>query len=86
METTKLSSKGQVIIPKELRDQYNWKAGLEFVVIDMGDGIILKPKRPFAQTNLTDVAGILAYEGRTISQEEMEQAIREGIEQTYGRR
>jgi len=41
METTKLSSKGQITIPKWLRDAYRWETGLEFVVIDTGDGVLL---------------------------------------------
>jgi AbrB family looped-hinge helix DNA binding protein len=59
METTKLSSKGQVIIPKTLRDIRRWKPGLELVVIDAGDGILLRPRAPFAPAVLTDVAGVL---------------------------
>ena len=33
METTRLSSKGQVIIPKTLRDAHHWLAGQEFIAI-----------------------------------------------------
>lgn len=29
METTRLSSKGQIIIPKALRDIYHWQTGQE---------------------------------------------------------
>jgi AbrB family looped-hinge helix DNA binding protein len=47
METTKLSPQGQVIIPKSLRDAHQWEAGIELIAIDMGDGILLKPKKPF---------------------------------------
>lgn len=59
METTRLSSKGQVIIPKVLRSAQQWEAGLELMVIDTGDGLLLKPKAPFAPTRLADVAGML---------------------------
>lgn len=59
METTKLSSKGQVIIPKALRRTYRWEPGLELMVIDTGDGLLLKPRTPFAATDLADVAGML---------------------------
>lgn len=58
METTRLSSKGQVIIPKSVRSAHRWEAGLDFQVIDTGDGILLKPKAPFAPTALADVAGL----------------------------
>ena len=44
MDTTKLSSKGQVIIPKHIRDLHNWNAGLELEVIELDDGIMLKTK------------------------------------------
>lgn len=36
METTKLSSKGQVIIPKAFRSTHHWEPGLELMVIDTG--------------------------------------------------
>ena len=58
METTRLSSKGQVIIPKAFRSAHHWQAGLELMVIDTGDGILLKPRAPFVATALTDVAGM----------------------------
>jgi AbrB family looped-hinge helix DNA binding protein len=53
-----LSSKGQVIIPKAIRNAHRWEAGLDLVVIDTGDGILLKPKAPFVGSVLADVAGM----------------------------
>ena len=38
-----MSSKGQVIIPKEIREHLGLHAGTKFVVITIGDTIILKP-------------------------------------------
>jgi len=58
MATTRLSSKGQVIIPKSIRSSHRWEAGLDLVVIDTGDGILLRPKAPFVSTVLADVAGM----------------------------
>lgn len=78
MQTTKLSSKGQVIIPKTLRSRYNWRTGQELSVIDTGDGILLKPSRPFKKTELDQVAGILKYSGKPVSIDEMEAAIKKG--------
>ncbi len=46
----------------------------------MGDGIILKPKKPFAETKLDDVAGCLKYQGEPKTLEDMDNAIRQGIE------
>lgn len=86
METTKLSSKGQVIIPKSLRSALHWEAGMELLVVDTGEGILLKPKPPFAQTTLDEVAGCLAYTGDSKSLEEMDAAISKGIREEWGGR
>lgn len=42
LATTKLSSKGQVVIPEEVRIQLGLKAGDQFIVIGKGDAVILK--------------------------------------------
>jgi AbrB family looped-hinge helix DNA binding protein len=47
--TTKLSSKGQVVIPESVRDELQIKEGAHFMVIGQGDTVILKiiaPPRP----------------------------------------
>ena len=80
---TKLSSKGQIIIPKWLRELHNWQVGLEFVVIDTGDGILLKPIRPFPQTSLDEVAGCLAYTGQPKTLEEMDAAIEQAVSKEW---
>ncbi len=40
--TTKMSSKGQVVIPESIRKQLNLKTGSQFVVIGKDDVLILK--------------------------------------------
>jgi len=79
MNTTKLSSKGQVIIPKPLRTSHHWEAGQELVVVDVGDGILLKPKMPFSETKISDVASCLKYEGKSKTLDDMNSAIQKGI-------
>ena len=78
MQTTKLSSKGQVIIPKTLRNRYNWNIGQKLSVIDTGNGILLKSSHPFEDTEIEEVAGILKYSGKKISIDQMEKAIEKG--------
>lgn len=80
MSTTKVSSKGQVIIPKALRDKHQWQPGQELVATDMGNGILLTPATPFPETALEDVMGCLAYEGSPKTLDEMEAAIQQGVE------
>lgn len=79
MKTTRLSSKGQVIIPEPLRTAHQWEAGQELIAIDVGDGILLKPKKPFQETTLAEVAGSLKYRGKPKSLDEMEDAIHQGV-------
>ena len=42
LSTTKLSSKGQVVIPEEVRNSLGLKTGDQFIVIGKGDAVILK--------------------------------------------
>ena len=81
MNTTKLSSKGQVIIPKSVRSAHRWEAGQELVVVDVGDGILLKPKAPFEESTLEEVAGCLHFEGKAKTLDEMDAAITAGIQE-----
>jgi AbrB family looped-hinge helix DNA binding protein len=83
METTKLSSKGQVIIPKTLRAAHHWHTGLELMVIDTGDGVILKPKAPFEPTALADVAGMLRTRVVARTDEEIQAALTSDIRSTW---
>ncbi len=81
MAKTRLSSKGQVIIPKSSRDTHHWEVGQELVVIDTEEGVLLKPARPFPVATLDELAGCLSYTGPAKSLEEMEQAIQQGANQ-----
>ena len=44
--TTKMSSKGQVVIPEEIRRQLGLKPGIQFVVVGDRDVVILKAISP----------------------------------------
>jgi AbrB family looped-hinge helix DNA binding protein len=46
VSTTKMSSKGQVVIPEDIRKQLNLKAGMKFIVVGEKDVIILKTIAP----------------------------------------
>ena len=42
LATTKMSSKGQVVIPEDIRKQLKLKPGVQFVVVGEKDVVILK--------------------------------------------
>lgn len=44
--TTTLSSKGQVVIPEEIRERLGLKAGVQFVVLGDKDVVIFKILQP----------------------------------------
>jgi AbrB family looped-hinge helix DNA binding protein len=78
METTRLSSKGQVIIPQSIRVAHQWQPGVEFAVIDTEDGILLSPIKSFKSTSINDVLGCTDYKGRKKSLKEMQAGIAKG--------
>lgn len=79
METTCLSSEGQVTIPETLRNAQHWQAGQELIFINVGDGILIQPKQPFPKTTLETVGGCLKYSGTAKSLEDFDDAIRQGV-------
>lgn len=75
METVKLSSKGQFILPKAIRDRHHWEAGTEFVIIDRGAELVIKPMKVFPLTQLEPPDAPSIYQGKPLSLEDMERAV-----------
>jgi len=78
VKTTKLSSKGQIILPSSVRAAHKWGPGLEFAVEDVAEGVLLRPLKPFKPTRLNEVIGCTGYQGPTQTLEDMERAITTG--------
>ncbi len=53
--TTKMSSKGQVVIPEEVRNALGLKTGSMFVVVGEGDVVILKVVTPPSMSEFDDI-------------------------------
>jgi AbrB family looped-hinge helix DNA binding protein len=75
MEKTKLSSKGQVVLPSSVRAARKWKPGMELAVENRPEGVLLRPLKPFAETQLAEVVGSAGYRGPRRTLKEMESAI-----------
>jgi AbrB family looped-hinge helix DNA binding protein len=77
--TTRVSTKGQVILPVELRTKRGWHAGQVLEVQETPEGVLLKAAPMFPRTTVDQVAGMLGppADGRTRTIEEMHQAVLE---------
>ena len=73
--TTTVSTKGQVILPKAIRQARRWEAGTRLTVENTPEGVLLKPEPVFAQTRLDEVFGCLAYRGTPKTLEEMDEGV-----------
>ncbi len=76
--TTRLSTKGQLIIPKDIRDRHGWRAGSALIVEDRGTEVVLRSPLEIPETTLEDLVGCTGYSGPRRSLEEMEEAIARG--------
>ncbi len=70
METVKLSSKGQIVIPKNIRDDLHLPAGTEFVISKTATGLTLTPTSLFPASTAREVRGFLAKRGRHLPTED----------------
>jgi AbrB family looped-hinge helix DNA binding protein len=55
LSTTKMSSKGQVVIPEEIRKRLNLHTGMQFVVVGENNVVILKAIKSPSITEFDDI-------------------------------
>jgi AbrB family looped-hinge helix DNA binding protein len=82
---TTVSTKGQVILPKAIRQRRKWGPGTRLIVEETPEGVLLKPAPLFPPTRPEDVAGMLAYDGPPKTIEEMDEAITAEIKARHAR-
>jgi AbrB family looped-hinge helix DNA binding protein len=73
--TTIVSTKGQVILPKAIRNRRRWNAGTRLVVEDTADGVLLRPAPHFPESRPADVYASLPAKGKPKTVEEMNAGI-----------
>ena len=74
LETT-VSTKGQVILPKAIRQRREWDAGTRLIVEETPDGVLLKRAPVFAPSEPKEVFGLLPFSGEPKSLNDMEAAV-----------
>ncbi|WP_370318540.1 AbrB/MazE/SpoVT family DNA-binding domain-containing protein [Oricola sp.] len=74
---TTMTSKGQLTIPKDVREQLSLKPGTRFYVTVLDGRIVALPKT----RRLADLAGMLGKppSGETLSIEQMDEAIMDAV-------
>ena len=79
MPTTRLSTKGQLILPKEIRTARAWGPGTEFTIEEIDDGILLRPAARFPAARLDEVAGCLSSKRKPKTLAQMHAAIKREV-------
>ena len=64
LATTRMSSKGQVVIPEEIRNRLGLRAGTRFVVVGNRDAVILKAISAPAVKEFNDLIGQVRQQAR----------------------
>lgn len=82
---TVVSTKGQVVLPKAIRERRRWPAGTKLIVEETPEGVLLKPEPLFRRTTTAEVGGMLKpyYNGPPISVEEMHAAVASEARRRY---
>lgn len=82
MPITKITSKGQITIPKKIRDELQLKSGDKVSIETEGNSARILPN----QNSILDRAGALqSSTSKKMSLKEMDEAIAEGITKKYER-
>ena len=68
--TVRLSIKGHIVIPKEVRDSLHWDVGTELVLLTTEHGIMLQSKAPQQhKIPAKSLRGFLQYTGEPVPTE-----------------
>ena len=81
--TTTLSTKGQVILPKALRDGFRWAPGAKLLVEETPTGMHISLERPFAPTRMEDVYGSLSKFGCRPREDEIPALLKAAAKRRY---
>ncbi len=78
LEVTSLSTRGQVVIPNDIREKMNLEPGTKMIIIQEGDNILLKPiKAPkMSQFNKIIALGDKARIELNLKESDVDQAIK----------
>jgi AbrB family looped-hinge helix DNA binding protein len=90
---TRLSAKGQIVIPKDVRDRMRLEIGETFDVVERENEVVLRRKNgrratPAAQAvadAVREIQSFYRYEGPPVSDEDMDKAVQEAVAKKFRR-
>lgn len=89
MAVAKLSSKGQLQIPKQVRDALSWPPGAEIEIEPVAGALVLRPVAPPVQVphrdQLERVRRRIKYSGPKISESLWDKAIGESVRKDWNK-
>lgn len=87
MTKATFSSKGQIVIPKELRDEKGIVAGVVADAVNHPEGILLKIQNPRKKKHISELCGKFDKykKAKPVSIEEMNEAVIQGAVERYER-
>lgn len=85
MLVSRLSSKGQLVLPKEIRTSRAWGPGTEFLIEETEEGLLLRPSRRFPPATIESVVGCLKPKGKAATLAEMDAAIGYEVKRRHDR-
>lgn len=77
---TRISTKGQLVLPKAVRERHQWASGQIIEVVDVPGGVMLRPKLPAADAEkareiLARIAARSTYRGPVVTLDKMKEAV-----------
>jgi bifunctional DNA-binding transcriptional regulator/antitoxin component of YhaV-PrlF toxin-antitoxin module len=87
MAITTFSTKGQVVIPKALREAKGFNVGVQVEAVDHPEGVLLKAVPVRKKQPIGALIGLLQvrYEGPVVTVEEMNQAVVDAAADRFSR-
>ena len=83
MDVVRISSHGQVVIPKTISNRQRWRTGTELVIEERDDALVLRPAKPFAPTRLEEGLGCVGYQGPPIDLEQMDADAMDAVSEAW---
>lgn len=71
----RMSSKGQIVVPREVREKRGWRDGTTLEVVDTPRGVILRSASAPEASSVDALVGCIPYRGPKHTVAEMDRAV-----------